>query len=178
MTKYVHKSKYFYGNEISEYGLKNGYVDYSTLAKSFDCVMANGIDKLFFADINGEWNEPEQVNGFVDNSDEIEELQEKIEELQAQLELEEDEGNEDTADEIRQEIEELEQEIEELENPEQPEIFQYFIISQNGAEILQDLTDEIVYYLPAIDCYVWGITHWGTAWNGVLTDIKIELDEE
>ena len=66
MSKYVHKSPYFYGNKISDYGLEHGYVDYATLSKAFDAVLVD-ITKLFFADINGEFNEPEQVNGFIDN---------------------------------------------------------------------------------------------------------------
>ena len=57
------------------------------------------------------------------------------------------------------------------------EIFQYYIISENGAEILQTWTDEIVYYIPVLDCYVWGVTHYGTSWDYVLTDIKIEMEE-
>ena len=129
MSKYVHKSPYFYGNKISDYGLENGYVDYATLAKAFDAVLVNDITRLFFADINGEFNEPEQVNGFVDNSDDI------------------------------------------------AEIFQYFVISSCGAQILQELTDEIVYYLPVINCYVWGVTHWGTSWDYVLTDIPVEIEQ-
>ena len=36
-------SNYFYGNKISDYGIENGYVDYRTLAKSFDAVMSNDI---------------------------------------------------------------------------------------------------------------------------------------
>ena len=36
-------SEYFYGNKISDYGLKNGYVDYRTLAKAFDAVLNNEI---------------------------------------------------------------------------------------------------------------------------------------
>lgn len=43
MKKYIHKSKYFYGQKISDYGLKNGYIDYSTLAKAFDAVLNNDI---------------------------------------------------------------------------------------------------------------------------------------
>jgi hypothetical protein len=35
--------KYFYGNEISAYGKKNGFVDYATLAKAFDAVLNNDI---------------------------------------------------------------------------------------------------------------------------------------
>lgn len=57
------------------------------------------------------------------------------------------------------------------------EIFQYFIIDDNGAEILKDYTDEIVMYNNELGMYVWGVTHWGTSWDYVLTDIKIELDK-
>ena len=34
---------HFFGNEISDYGKENGFVDYATLAKSFDAVMSNDI---------------------------------------------------------------------------------------------------------------------------------------
>lgn len=53
------------------------------------------------------------------------------------------------------------------------EIFQYYIVSDAGAEILQDYTDEILYYNEDLDMYVWGVTHWGTSWDYVLTDIKL-----
>ena len=131
MKNYTHKSKYFYGNEISEYGLKNGYVDYRTLAKAFEGVLCNDITKLFYSVINEEYNEVELVNG-CDYDDE---------------------------------------------NGENVEIYQYYIIDGNGAEILQDLTSEIVYYLPCLDIYIWGVTHCGTSWDYVLTDIEIELEE-
>ena len=169
MSKYVHKSPYFYGNQISDYGLEHGYVDYDTLSKAFDAVLVNDIEKLFFANINREFNEPEQVNGFVDNSDEIDELNDRISELMLEND---DDSKTDEIDELQERIDELEQE-----QDNNPEIFQYFIISDNGAEILQELTDEIVYYLPVIDCYVWGVTHWGTSWDYVLTDIPIEIEQ-
>ena len=57
------------------------------------------------------------------------------------------------------------------------EIFQYYIIDGNGADLLQRWTDEIVYYLPALDMYVWGVTHYGTSWDYVLTDIKIDMED-
>lgn len=53
------------------------------------------------------------------------------------------------------------------------EIFQYYIISELGATILYDLTDEPIYYNEEFDLYVWGITHFGTGWDHVLTDVKI-----
>lgn len=55
------------------------------------------------------------------------------------------------------------------------EIFQYFIIDFNGAEILQE-ADEIVFYNEELDLYVWGVTHYGTSWDYVSTNIKIELN--
>ena len=168
MNKYVHKSPYFYGNKISDYGLENGYVDYATLSKAFDAVLVD-VTKLFFADINGEFNEPEQINGSIDNQSEIDELNDCI----SKLMLENDDDSKTAEiDELQERIDELEQE-----QDNNPEIFQYFIISDNGAEILQELTDEIVYYLPVIDCYVWGVTHWGTSWDYVLTDIPIEIEQ-
>ena len=56
------------------------------------------------------------------------------------------------------------------------EVFQYYIITWNGAEILKDYTDELVYYNENLDMYLWGITHWGTSWDYVLTDIPLEVE--
>ena len=55
------------------------------------------------------------------------------------------------------------------------EVFQYFIISDTGYEILSSYTDEIVWYNETLDMYVWGVTHFGTSWDYVLTDIRIDL---
>lgn len=177
MKKESIKGNMFYGNKVSKYGIKNGYVDYSTLAKSFDMVLCNDITKLFYCDIAHEWSEAEQVNGFIDNSEEIEELREKIDELLDAYKIEEDE---EASAQIMAHVEELEKQLEELEEEERrsAEIYQYYIISDRGAEILQDWTDEIIYYLPGLDIYVWGVTHYGTSWDYVLTNIKIEDDEE
>lgn len=58
----------------------------------------------------------------------------------------------------------------------QPEIFQYFIISDEGADILKSYTNELVYYNSELDIYVWGVTHFGTSWDYVNSTIKIELE--
>ena len=113
--------KYFYGNEISDYGIQNGYVDYATLAKSFDCVLCNNI---MTKDPCGEW---ELVSG-----------------------TDYDEETDNYYD-----------------------IYQWYIVSDNGASILQE-AGEIVYYNEALDMYLWGVTHYGTAWSYVLTNIKID----
>lgn len=140
----IWKSEYFCGNKVSAYGLENGYVDYATLAKSFDAVLNNEIMGKTFG--IGEW---EQENGWIDNSDEIDEIQKKEDEIER---LEDEQDND-------------------------REIFQWYIISDNGASILKDYTNEIVYYNSELDMYLWGVTHWGTSWDYVLTDIKIEIGE-
>lgn len=114
------ETKYFLGNEISEYGRKNGYVDYACLSKSFDAVLCNNMDKRidFLTLENGE-DYDEENNCYVD-------------------------------------------------------IFQWYIIDDNGYRILKEYTNEIVYYDNELDVYIWGVTHLGTSWSYVLTDIKIE----
>lgn len=54
------------------------------------------------------------------------------------------------------------------------DVYQEYIISEQGAKFLQEYTDEIVYYNSELDIYLWGITHFGTSWSYVLTGIKIE----
>ena len=177
MKTRTHTSKYFYGNKISEYGLENGYIDYATLSKAFDAVLVNDINKLFYANINREWNEAEQINGYIDNSDLIEAKREQIEALENTLDNAFDEEHEQY---IKNQIEIIEEQIEELEREqdEQQEIYQYYIVSSSGADIIQEYTNDPLFYLPVIDCYVWGVTHWGTSWDYVLTDIKIDLSEK
>ena len=179
-----HYSNYFYGNKISDYGIEHGYVDYRTLAKAFDGVLANDIiEKTNY--VVGEW---EQESGIIDNSDYIEEIREEIEFYEEQIEALEDnieEKNEDYIEEqieaINEKIEALEEQIEELEEKQEnsyyPEIFQYYIVDSNGAEILKE-AEEIVFYNYELDMYVWGVTHWGTSWDYVLTNIKICKDED
>ena len=91
--KKVVRGNTFCGNPISEYGQKNRYVDYATLAKAFDAVLCNEIMNVY----SDHW---EIVNG----SDYDEE------------------------------------------NDEYTEIYQYYIISDSGAKVLEYWTDEIVYY--------------------------------
>lgn len=173
------KSKYFYGNEISQEEIEHGYINYRTLAKCGDAILCNDITKLFYSSINGEYIEPEQVNGYIDNSEEIEYLEEKREEIEdKQIEMIHNDLEEsEEYKQLQEEFEKLDEQIQELkdEQDEQPEIYQYYIINDNFASILKEFTNEIIYYIPLLDIYVWGICHYGTAWNGVYTDIKIEL---
>jgi hypothetical protein len=159
---------YFDGNKISDYGVEHGFLDYATLAKSFDAVLNNDIMTKTY-DI-GYWD---QESGFVDNSEEIEELQERIEELE---ELITDDTTEEQDNETTRQIEELQEQIEELENEqdEQPEIYQYYIVSDAGARTLEEI-NEIVFYNDVLDMYVWGVTHWGTSWDYVLTNVPCNV---
>lgn len=157
------EQKYYYGNAISEYGMQNGRVDYATLAKCFNAVLNNDIMNLTY-DI-GYW---EQVSGIIDNTDEIEELEEKRDEL-------EEENENSPSQIIENEINKLNDQIEELESEQDDEleIFQYYIVDDWGARLLQDI-DEVVYYNEELDMYLWGVTHCGTSWDYVLTNIKID----
>lgn len=63
------------------------------------------------------------------------------------------------------------------ENENYTDIFQCYIVDHIGAKILEE-AEEIVYYNEELDMYVWGVTHWGTAWTHVLTNIKLNCGEE
>lgn len=175
MKNYIHGSKYFCGNKISVYGLENGYIDYATLAKSFNIVLNNDIMENT---VNIGWWE--QINGFVDNSEEIEELSEKKDEIEDIL-FDMIKNNEETTEEYRtleEKYNDLEADIQELKEEEDylPEVFQYYIISDQGAEILQEYTNEIVFYNDSLNMFVWGVCHYGTAWDYVLTDIPVKAE--
>lgn len=178
--------KYFMGNEVSEYGVEMGHVDYACLAKSFDTVLNNCIMQAL--EKSGYYFE--QINGWVDNQDEIENLNERLAEfedakdsLAEQLELlkEHNKPVDDIEYRLRRmenRMDIVENEIQELEDEENypPEIFQYFIIDNNAVNILQEYTNEIVYSCEELDLYLWGVTHYGTSWNYVLTDIPVERE--
>ena len=164
---------YFCGNKISDYGLEHGFVDYATLAKSFDAVLNNDI----MATLENQGFYFELENGFVDNSEEIDELRDQIADLEDLITADSTEEQDNATSE---KIAELEDRIAELEEEQdgQGEIFQYFIISSQGAEILESYTNELVFYNSDLDIYIWGVTHWGTSWSNVLTDIKCNVESE
>lgn len=113
----------------------------------------------------GSW---EQVSGIIDNTDEIEELEEKRDEL-------EEENENSPSQIIENEIDNLNDQIEELEREQNDdkEVFQWFIVDDWGSRLLQEV-NEIVYYNETLDMYLWGVTHYGTSWNYVLTNIVID----
>ena len=169
---------YFCGNQASEYARENGFLDCATFAKAFDAVMNNNI--MFDLEAAGYYFD--LVNGETDNREEIEEKREQIEEIDTQMceliDLDQEESPEYKALEERRD--ELESDILELEDEDgtTPECFQFFIVSSAGAELIQEYTDDPLFYCAALDMYVWGVTHWGTSWDYVLTDVKLNAGEE
>lgn len=177
--------EYFYGNKISEYGLQYNKVDYATLAKSFDAVLNNEIMQKT-AEI-GWWKDYSgsemyfELNGnrytYDEKEELVDELQEKLEELeQAEPTCEDDENEmlyQSYCEEYKEwetECEKLQNDIDQLNDIYYDEVFQYYIVSDNGAEILKE-ANEIVWYNEELDMYVWGVTHYGTSWDYVLTNI-------
>ena len=67
-------------------------------------------------------------------------------------------------------------EFERLSGSPDAEVYQWYIIDRSGAELLQQI-DEVVEYNETLDMYIWGVTHWGTAWDYVLTDIPCNTGE-
>lgn len=156
--------KYFYGNEISEYGQKHGRVDYRTFAKAFDAVLNNDIMQQTEAAGLGYWEPTGASMEYYEDSDgnrySYDEAQDKIEEIDEELE--------DCEDEERRE--ELEEERDALEEEHFDDVYQWYIVSDSGARICEEF-GEIVYYNEALDMYLWGVTHFGTSWDYVLTSI-------
>lgn len=166
----------FCGNEASDYAKENGYLDYATFAKAFDAVMNNNIMENTCE--VGFW---EQENGIIDNSEEVDALKEEITDIENRLEFLTDEEIEE-AQKLQEEINSIQEQIEELEEEQErsynQDIFQYFIVSDYGAEMIKQYTEDPLFYNETLDMYVWGITHYGTAWSYVLTDVNLNCKEE
>lgn len=177
--------EYFFGNKISAYGLEHNKVDYGTLAKAFDAVLNNEIygklielgyywesysgSEYYYEDNNGNWYNP------TERDNRIEELEQEREELETEIENLDEYS--DRYAEIEKGIEEIDADIDELQEEHYLDIFQYYIISDSGAEILSEWTDEIVLYNEELNINLWCVTHYGTAWDYVLTDIECKAGE-
>lgn len=176
----------YYGNKISDYGLENNRVDYGTLAKAFDTVLNNEIyskisglgyywepysgNEYYYESSNGDWLSPQERDEYVD------ELQEELDDLE--YESDEIEPESRRYEEIQTRIREINDDIGALEDAHYYDIFQYYIISDAGARVLSEDTDEIVLYNEEFDIYLWCVTHYGTSWDYVLTDIECNVGYE
>lgn len=175
MSKRKLAGTYFYGNEVSDYAKEHGYLDYRTLAKAFDAVLNNDIMSITNSNEIGYWN---QENGMIDNSDEIEELENKISDTEEKMEELDEKSNDYKV--LESEIDEMQSRIDELQNQQDypPEVFQWYIVDGNGADIIKEYTDDPLYYNEALDMYLWGVTHYGTSWDYVLTDVKLNCGDD
>ena len=57
------------------------------------------------------------------------------------------------------------------------DIYQYYIINDSLADRLKDI-DELIFYHNRLNIYVLGVTHFGTGWSHVLTDLKLVKDDD
>lgn len=57
---------------------------------------------------------------------------------------------------------------------EMQEIYQWYLIDPSDADYLKRNTDELVFYSDVLDEYVWGVTHFGTSWDGVTLEFGKE----
>ena len=121
--------------ELNEHEKKYNKVSFERLVNKLftDIILCNDITKLFYADINGKYNE---VNFEVGND----------------------------YDE---------------ENDEYIDIYQYFIVDFSSwtYEFMEKYKEQlgkefILYYIDELGIYILGVTHFGTGWDYVLTDIE------
>jgi hypothetical protein len=52
------------------------------------------------------------------------------------------------------------------------DIFQWYLISPSDAEYIKNHTNELIFYSEVLDEYVWGVTHYGTAWDSVELEFR------
>ncbi len=57
------------------------------------------------------------------------------------------------------------------------EVFQWYIVSDSFSNVLEDI-GEVVWYNERLDMYLWGVTHYGTHWDYVLTNVPINQGEK
>lgn len=162
MDKKRNGKYYYHGYEVSSYGQENGYVDYATFSKSFDAVLCNNIievcNKLGDYSIydnmsNGYYYTIENPEtGYTEEFDTYSEF----EDWRADLEIEHGVIVDDEPEEVFSEV------------------YQWYLVpdtSWNRDDLEQ--AHQVYTYCESLDCLVWGVTHWGTSWDYVLTDIKL-----
>lgn len=137
-TKFQVYGNKVYGVEVSSYGLKNGYLDYQSLANILGaCILNNTIRSSTYSE-DWELIYGEDYCGMTEDGDPCSMYDDDCVTM------------------------------------EPVEIYQDYIISVFGADFLGRYTDEIVYYSEELDIYIWGVTHYGTSWDHVLTNIELE----
>lgn len=153
----------WHGAELTPVAIKAGFVDYFAAAEAVDAEyydinaedegtweLVNG-DELYFRDSEGEGYSSEMAL-------------ERVRELEAMIAGAEE--NQDTS-RWEKDIELLTARCEVIEPCE------YYQVPEEGARILLDESEELVYYNARLEVYVWGICHLGLNWKRVLTTIPV-----
>ena len=166
----------FWGVELNEEEIKYHRLSYYTVSKQFDAVLCNNITEvdpsIWDNFINGE------LTTYYKNGEEItrEQYEEETEEIQNAIDdlTFEEWQTEEQETKAQKRIEELEKRLKDYETCEE-EIYQYYIVSDNALWYLERM-NQIVFYSEKLDCYIWGVTHWGTSWDYVLTNLTLNED--
>ena len=167
----------FWGVELNEEELRSHRLSYYTVSKQFNAVLCNNIpevDPSIFDNIeSGDFYLYYDAYGNELDRNEWEEKKEQIEEVISDLEDQEWETERQERIALNH-IEELKKELDDFEECPQ-EIYQYYIVGDSALWYLQKM-GELVFYSELLDVYVWGVCHWGTSWDYVMTRIKLSDD--
>ena len=139
----------FCGNEASRYGKQHNRLDWSTFSKAFDAVLNN--------DIMG------QTDGILGYWEPVEDY----------CEYTDEDGNYYTEEEYWEDTEDRIYQSDPTE-----EVYQWYIVSDEGANLIREYQVGYLYYNETLDMYLWGVTHFGTSWDYVLTDIELNAGSE
>lgn len=137
--------KTYYGKAVSQYGIEKGYVDYACLASTFNHVLCNNIAEV----------DPYYFENIASG------CPYRYFNRETNDFVDEEKYN-DMSDDERGDVDE-----------ELVEVYQYYIVEDMAVNILRE-AGELVYYSDKLDCFIWGVTHYGTSWDYVLTNIKLK----
>lgn len=151
----MNKKYRYYATPVSSYGNEHGYVDYRTFANEIDrqggYLRCNNITSVIPIESFYETLHNDIVEYYVDDNGYY--IYEYDEEFNP---------NDDTEIEYSY-----------------SEVYQWYLVADNPytREMLEQ-ANQVWGYIEELDLLVWGVTHWGTSWDYVLTDIKLSEESK
>lgn len=168
----------FWGVELNEEEIKNKRLSYGTVAKQFDAILCNDIlqiDNSLIDNLESGDFVSYYINGEETDRETYEELKEKYEDEQSDLLFDDDWGKDNPrAEKLEKRYDELTELLDQFEEIED-EVFQWFLVGESALWYLKKM-GELVFYSDLLGCYVWGVKHWGTSWDYVMTSLKLNDD--
>lgn len=168
----------FWGVELNEEEIKNKRLSYGTVAKQFDAILCNDIlqiDNSLIDNLESGDFVSYYINGEETDRETYEELKEKYEDEQSDLLFDDDWGEDNPrAEKLEKRYDELTELLDQFEEIED-EVFQWFLVGESALWYLKKM-GELVFYSDLLGCYVWGVKHWGTSWDYVMTSLKLNDD--